>query len=95
MKITVHKTLKRPWGYETPYTAKDDNGEVFNGYLDNKVEPKEIDQQRIISAIDDIKARRLENEAATPEDITTLEEQKAQLEADIATLQAQKEELIK
>ena len=90
MQITVHKSIKRPWGYETPYTVND-AGEIFNGYLfDTKL--IKIDKTRIENAIIAIKAKR-DLVAETPEEIETLETQKETLIAEIVILQKQKDNL--
>jgi hypothetical protein len=90
MQITVHKSIKRPWGYETPYTVND-AGEIFNGYLlDTKL--IKIDQTRIEDAIIEIKAKR-DLAAETPEALKTLEIQKETLIAEIVILQKQKDDL--
>ena len=90
MEIIVHKSIKRPWGYETPYTVND-AGEIFNGYLLDTALIK-IDQTRIEDAIIEIKAKR-DIAAETPEEIESLEAQKETLIAKIVILQKQKDDL--
>ena len=90
MQITVHKSIKRPWGYETPYTVNDAD-EIFNGYLLDTTLIK-INQTRIENAIIEIKAKR-DIAAETPEEIETLEAQKETLIAEIVILQKQKDDL--
>jgi len=91
MEITVHKSIYRPWGYETPYTVNDAD-EIFNGYLlDTKL--IKIDQTRIEDAIIEIKDKR-DLAAETPEEIETLETQKETLIAEIVILQKQKNDLM-
>jgi len=91
MEITVHKSIYRPWGYETPYTVNDAD-EIFNGYLlDTKL--IKIDQTRIEDAIIEIKDKR-DLAAETPEEIETLETQKETLIAEIVILQKQKDDLM-
>jgi len=91
MEITVHKSIYRPWGYETPYTVNDAD-EIFNGYLLDTASIK-IDQTRIEDAIIEIKAKR-DLAAETPEEIETLETQKETLIAEIVILQKQKNDLM-
>ena len=90
MEITVHGSIKRPWGYETPYTVNDAD-EIFNGYLLDTQLIK-IEQTRIEDAIIEIKAKR-DLAAETPEDIESLEDQKKTLIAEIVILQKQKDDL--
>ena len=90
MEIIVHKSIYRPWGYESPYTVND-AGEIFNGYLLDTALIK-IDQTRIEDAIIEIKAKR-DIAAETPEEIESLEAQKETLIAKIVILQKQKDDL--
>ncbi|MCD6250040.1 MAG: hypothetical protein J7J98_06910 [candidate division Zixibacteria bacterium] len=86
MKIIVHKTLKRSWGPETPYTAIDDNGDIYNGFLPLS----KIDENQIAKAITEQKARRTEKVT-----ITELDVRRNELLSEIAEIDRQKEELKK
>jgi hypothetical protein len=91
MEITAHGSIKRPWGYETPYTVNDAD-EIFNGYLFDTQLIK-IEQTRIEDAIIKIKAKR-DLVFETPEEIESLEAQKETLIAEIVILQKQKDVLV-
>jgi len=91
MEITVHKSIYRPWGYETPYTVNDAD-EIFNEYLlDTKL--IKIEQTRIEDAIIEIKAKR-NFVSETHEEIESLYDQKKTLIAEIVILQKQKDDLV-
>lgn len=51
MEITIHETLNRPWGPESPYTA-DDNGTIYNGFLP----VKSATENQVIDAVNALKA---------------------------------------
>jgi len=66
MKIKIHDTIVRPWGFETAYTAIDDEGFIYNGFLPYE----KITENQIIDVITKRKEQIAEETAVTVDKFT-------------------------
>ena len=82
--MKIHKTLKRPWGFETPYTYEVD-GVIYNGFLFDKKEPTKIDEQRVIDAVEEIRSTP---EVSKEDRIAELVSAKEAIDRELEELQA-------
>lgn len=81
MKITIHPTLKRPWGCETPYTCVDDDGKVYDGFIPGD----RIGKPDILQEVEAVKKREIADAGESVED---LKARKAELEAELSGISA-------
>lgn len=66
MKVIIHATQKRAWGYETSYTLFDDDGQEYNGFLPQKT----IIEKEVIDSVNAFKARQEQKLEDTPAEMT-------------------------
>lgn len=85
MEVIIHKTIKRPWGNETPYTAVVSEDEVYNGFIPRS----KITKQDIIDHV-----QWLQSLKKKADSLEVLKERKTELEAELnaITEQINKEE---
>lgn len=80
LEITIYQTLLRPWGYETPYTAIDDDGAIYNGFLPSE----KITESDVMAFIEKQKLLKVASEPTVDE----LRAKKEALLAEVAEIDA-------
>ena len=82
MKVTIHKTIKRLWGPETPYTAIDDDGTIYNGSLPEVI----VTVDQVVKKVNMDKQKRLDADKTV---LTDLEMKKTELQNAISEVDKQ------
>ena len=82
MKVIIHKTIKRPWGPETPYTAIDNDGIIYNGSLLKST----VTIEQVAEKVTADKQRRLKTDKMT---LIDLEAKKTELQSEISEIDKQ------
>ena len=90
MKVTLHTTNKRLWGFETLATVTDDNGKIWE---ESVLHPENATNLDIINLAESKIITRLEM-PVEPEMIDPLIAEKKALETEIAILSSAKEKLV-
>lgn len=93
MKITLHDSVKRPWGIETLITV-DDSGTLYDFAVCTKGQPTKEELEAEATVWVEARKQR-EAEPTVDEEVASLEEQKTILEEEVTLLEAQKANLEK